>query len=132
MLRGGQGGRLSELGSLPDEQLAQLKPILNPAYEILVEENGVWGRYRDTGALIRLFGLEEKKNLLAFNMFNGKHTLGQIGEQLAREMGWDGARGFLQARDLFLFAASWLVFVPKDPPLSLEVDLDGAAGKDDP
>jgi hypothetical protein len=130
MLRGGQGGRLSELGDLPDEQLAQLKPILNPAYEILVEEDCVWGRYKDTGTVVKLFGLEAKENLLAFNLFDGKHSLGQIGKRLAQEMGWDEVRGFLQARDLFLFSASRLVFVPNDPPLSMEIDLDRAQEQD--
>ena len=128
MLRGGQGGRLSELGSLPDEQLARLKPILNPAYEIQVEEDSVWGRHKDTGTTLRLFGLEERESLLVFNLFDGRHSLGQIGKQLAQEMGWEEVRGFLQARDLFLSVASRLVFVPKEPPLSMEIDLEGGQG----
>jgi hypothetical protein len=132
MLRGGQGGRLSELGSLPDEKLALLKPIVNPAYEILVEEDCVWGRYKSTGAVIRLFGLEERESLLAFNMFDGKHSLDQIGKRLAQEMDWDEARGFAHARDLFLFAANYLVCVPQGPPLSMEIDLDRAEEQDGP
>lgn len=132
MLRGWQGGRLSELGSLPDQKLALLKPIVNPDYEIVVEEDCVWGRYRSTGATIRLFDLEERASLLAFNMIDGKHSLGQIGRHLALEMGWAEARGFAYARDLFLFAASRLVCVPKNPPLSLEIDPDRAEGQDGP
>jgi hypothetical protein len=129
MLRGGQGGRLSELGNLPEQKLALLKPIVNPAYEILVEEDSVWGRYKSTGATIKLFDLEERESLLAFNMFDGKHNLGQIGRQLAQEMGWPEAAGFVYAKDLFIFAAGYLICVPKDPPLSLDTDLDGSEGQ---
>ena len=132
MLRGGQGGRLSELSSLPDEKLALLKPIVNPDYETLVQEDSVWGRHKSTGATLRLFGLQERESLLVFNMFDGKHTLGQIGKRLAQDIDWDEARGFARARDLFLFAANRLVCVPQDPPLSLEIDLDRSEGQDDP
>jgi hypothetical protein len=120
MLRGGLGCRLSELGALPDDQLAQLKPVVNPAFEILIEEDCVWGRHRKTGAIVRLFSMEERENLLSFNLFDGIHDLGQAGQRLAQEMGWEEARAFAHAKEFFLYLVGKLVCVPKDPPSLME------------
>jgi hypothetical protein len=116
LARGGQGARLSELGELPDEQLALVRPILNPACEILVEEDWVCAKHRGAGTPIKLFSLDQEANLAVFNLFGGQLSLGDIGQQLAQEMGWEPARGFDHARGLFLSLASRRVCLPKDPP----------------
>lgn len=116
MLRGGLGCRLSDLETLPEDQLAQLKPTVNPAYEILVEEDCVWGRHRKTGAMVSLFSMGERENLLAFNLFDGIQDLGQAGRRLAQEMEWEEARGFAHVKEFFLLLVGKLVCVPKDPP----------------
>jgi hypothetical protein len=117
MFRGGQGGRLSELEALPDDQLARVTPVVNPAYEILVEEDCVWGKHKRTGTAFRLFSVEERENLITFNLFNGIHSLGEAGRLLSQEMGWEEALGFRHARELFLSLVSHLVCLPKDPPI---------------
>ncbi|MBC8248847.1 MAG: hypothetical protein H8E90_04150 [Anaerolineales bacterium] len=116
-VKGRQGCRLSELGSLPDDQLAQVKPIVNPNYEILLDQGYVWARYRSRPeeAPLRLFSTEQQEDLVVFNQFNGQHDLGQIGDRLSQEMGWDEAAAFAHARDLFLSLVRRLVCVPKDP-----------------
>jgi hypothetical protein len=114
-VKGGQGGRLSELGNLPDDQLAQVRPIVNPDCEIFVDQGYVWSRFKKTEATVKLFP-PEKENLAAFNLFNGRHRLGEIGECLSQEMGWDEVTAFTHVRDLFLSLVSRLVCVPKDPP----------------
>jgi hypothetical protein len=113
-LKGGQGYRLSELGSLPDDQLAQVRPIVNPDHEIFMDQGHVWSKCEKTEATLKLFPME-KENLVAFDLFDGKHNLGEIGERLSQEMGWDEARGFAHVRDLFLSLVSRLVCVPRDP-----------------
>ncbi len=120
MLRGGQGARLADLGSLPDEQLARLRPVVNPACDIAVDADQVWARYKRTGAAVRLFAIDEAEKLTAFNRFDGEHTLGEVGALLAEEWGWDQAKGFALARDLFLTLVGQGVCLPKDPPLALE------------
>jgi hypothetical protein len=113
--KGGQGGRLSDLTKLSDDQLSHIKPIVNPDYETFVDQGYICSRFKRTKAARRLFPME-KGNLAVFNLFNGQHSLGEIGERVSREMGWDKARGFAHARDLFLFLVSRLVCIPKDPP----------------
>jgi hypothetical protein len=112
--RGRQGFRLSDIGNLPDEQLAQIKPIVNPEHEIFVEEGHVCSRAKKTGDTLELFPME-RENLAVFNLFTGQHSLGQIGQRLAQDMGWEEAEGFGRARDLFLSLLNHLVCVPKDP-----------------
>ena len=106
--------QLSELGSLPDDQLAQVRPIMNPDHEIFVDQGHVWSRCKKTEATLKLFPTE-KENLVAFNLFDGRHTLGEISERLSQEMGWDEARGLDHVRDLFLSLVSRLVCVPGNP-----------------
>lgn len=113
-LKGGRAHQLSALGSLPDYQLAQVRPIVNPDYEIFVDQGHVWGRCKKTAAALKLFPTE-KENLVAFNLFDGRHSLGEIGEHLSQEMNWDEARGVAHVRDLFLFLVSRLVCVPGNP-----------------
>jgi len=113
-IKGGQAHQLSELGSLPDHQLAQIRPIVNPEYEIFVDQGHVWSRRKETQAILQLFPTAPE-NLLVFNLFNGQHSLGTIGEYLAQEMSWDAAHGFAYARNLFLFLVSHLVCVPGNP-----------------
>jgi hypothetical protein len=113
-LKGGQGCRLSELGSLPDDQLAQVRPIVNPDHETFVDQGHIWSKCKKTETALKLFRAE-KDNLVAFNLFDGKHTLGEIGKRLSQEMDWDEARGFAHVRDLFLSLVSRLVCVPRDP-----------------
>jgi hypothetical protein len=113
-LKGTPPFKLSELGSLPDNQLAQIKPIVSPDYRIFVDQGRVRGRGKKTGVVLKLFPIA-KQNLLVFNLFDGKHDLGQIGERVSQEMGWDEAKGFAHTRDLFLSLARRLVCVPQDP-----------------
>jgi hypothetical protein len=113
---GQRGGRLAGLGELPDRELGTIRPVVNPAYEILVEDDQVWGRYRGTDKIVHLFSLAEKETLLAFNLFDGQHTLDQAGQRLAQETGWEGERAFAYVRDLFLTLVGYLVCLPKDPP----------------
>lgn len=113
--RGGQGGRLSELGDLTDEQLAQVRPTVNPEYELFPDGEYICCKLKEGEATRKLFRMK-KENLLAFNHFSGRYTLGEIGDRLAQQMGWDEAQGFAYARDLFLALVERMVCVPKDPP----------------
>ena len=115
VIQGKSEGRLADLGSLPDDRLALVRPIMNPSYEIFVDQAHVWCKHTKTGATIKLFPIE-KENLAVFNLFNGEHTLGEIARRVSQEMSWDQARGFAHTRKLFLSLVSHLVCVPKDPP----------------
>jgi hypothetical protein len=116
MFQGKQALRLSDLGKLPDEELALIVPMVNPACEILVEGGEVLARWRESDTVARLFALDDAESLFAFNQFNGRHNLGDIGLRLASEMGWEEEAGWEPARALFLKLVSMLVCVPKNLP----------------
>lgn len=103
--------RLSDLDSLTDEQLAQIRPVVNPACEIFVAQEYIWAKFKQVDKTYRLFSTEQK-NLSVFNMFNGRNTLEQISTQLAQETGWEQASAFAHTRSLFLSLAQHLVCVP--------------------
>lgn len=116
-LKGKPGFRLSELGSLPDDELAQVKPMVHPQYEIFTDEGNVWARYKlKERAPLKLFSTEERENLVPFTMFDGQHTLGEISSHLAQEMGWTQVRALAHVRDLFLSLVTPMICVPADPP----------------
>jgi hypothetical protein len=112
--RGGHSFRLSELGSLPDDQLAQIIPAMNLAYEIYVAEDHLWTRHKQTGKTFKEFLLNEE-NRRTFNLFNGRNTLGEIAWQLSQDLGWEEARSFAHARDLFLSLVDHLACQPGNP-----------------
>jgi hypothetical protein len=116
--KGGQGCRLSELGSLPDDQLAQVRPIVNPDCEIFVDQGYVCSKSKTTEAISKLFPAE-RENRVVLDMFDGRNGIGEIGRRLAQEMDWDETRAFAHARDLFLSMVQRAVCVPRDP-----LDLD--------
>jgi hypothetical protein len=115
-LKGTPTCRIAELGSLPDEKLAQVKPMVNPGFEINLEQGCVWATYKPKEKPAqKLFAMAEKDHLLAFNMFTGTHTLGEIGRHLAREMAWEETQAFARLRDFFLSLVKLGVCLPKDP-----------------
>ena len=112
--RGRPTWSLSELGSLPDEQIVKVRPVMNPEYEIVVDQDHVWSWHKKTGVATQLFAMG-KENLVAFNLFNGEHTLGEVARQIAQEMEWDEAASLAHVRELFLLLVSHLVCLPRDP-----------------
>jgi hypothetical protein len=112
-LQGVPAFRLSELSHLSDDQLAQVIPIMNPDYEILVEHDRVWGRRKTSPSTQSLF-LITPENLAVFNLFNGRLSLAEISEQAAQELNWGKAHTFTLAADLFLLLVGHLICLPKN------------------
>jgi len=114
-LAGEPGYRLSDLAHLQDSELAQITPVVNPDFQIFVDQGHVCGRSRKTQTTQQLFQTTHE-NLTAFNLFNGRNHLGDIGSRVAAELGWDEGEGFAHVRQLFLSLASSRVCLPSAPP----------------
>lgn len=110
-LKGGRSFALSELGDLPDEELARLFPLVRPGFAIYVDGEHVVAQNRETGDIVEL-GPSTKENVVALNHFSGEVNLGVVGRRLAHQMGWDEARGFAHVKDLFIALVGRLVCVP--------------------
>jgi hypothetical protein len=114
-LQGVRSYPLRQLSDLPDDQLADLIPVIQPTISVVVEGEYLVGHHKDTDAVVQLVP-SVKENVVALNLFDGRITLGTAGRLLARQMGWDGARGFAHVRDLFLSLAGRLICVPLNSP----------------
>lgn len=98
---GGIGYKLARLGSLPDEELAAIVPMVRPDCRITAGDDCVWATLPELATPIRLFAWAAAP-LAAFNKMNGETPLGRIGADLAQELSWRPERSFAYARGLFL------------------------------
>jgi hypothetical protein len=119
-LKGEDSFPLSELGHLPDVHLARIKPVIHPLCEIYVDDGSVCSRYKDTGASVELFPLAQVEDRVTLGMFDGGHTLHEVGIRLSQALAWDEARAFAHARDLFLSLAERMICIPSDPRVPVE------------
>ncbi|MHB0875948.1 MAG: hypothetical protein ACYC5O_07885 [Anaerolineae bacterium] len=121
-LRGKLPARLADLASLPDEQLAAIRPVLSQLFQVSVRDGWVCARLKQPPATehgapveVCLFPMEQE-NLIAYNLWNGQHDLGETSQELASALDWPAERAFAHVRELFLSLAGRLVVVPKNPP----------------
>jgi len=98
---GGAGYRLAHLGSMSDETLADVVPLVRPDCRISLGDDCVLAALPGRAEPVRLFAWAPAP-LAAFNIMNGETPLGDIGEALAEELGWSPERGFAYARGLYL------------------------------
>ncbi len=77
--------RIADLGTLPDEILELMTPILAPHYA--AEPLGA-----ELAAVVRAI--------------DGRSTMRQVADRLAAEAGWDGVHAFGYARGVFLHLVS--------------------------
>ncbi|MBN1201616.1 MAG: hypothetical protein JXJ20_07150 [Anaerolineae bacterium] len=117
--------QLTDLGKLPDEEIALIKPVINPQYQVFTERGHVCARHKETGSSLQLFAMQQA-NLEVFNRINGQITLGEIGAQVAQELDWDEDAAFEHVKELFLSLAVHLVCVPKNTPDLDDQDQDRA------
>jgi hypothetical protein len=113
--RGKPGYAVADLDSLPDEQLATLRPVINPVYQIRVVDGHVCSQLKDQDdAPLRSHFRNTPENLAVFNGMNGQQTLREIAKSAAADLAWEEERAFQHARALFLDLASYLVAEPHD------------------
>jgi hypothetical protein len=112
--KGSKVCRIEELGSLADDQLAKVRPIIKADCEIFVDESHVCYRTGKTVATVQLFP-NDKVKLRAIDFFDGEHSIGQISDALSQEMDLEQAHGFDSVRETFLSLVSQLICVPRDP-----------------
>jgi hypothetical protein len=115
VLHGGRECRLEDLGRLPDDVLARIRPMVHPACEIFVDGEYVCSRSRQKAEAVKLFRNDDTVNGAALGMFDGERTLGEVGACLAEARGQEEAWGFARARELFLALANSLICIPRDP-----------------
>lgn len=105
--------RLSKLGTMPDDELADMTPAIAPGSQISVRDGMVWGRAPGSDTPAALLPATSP-GLDAFNAMNGSSTLGEIAASVAAETDWPPRRAFAFTRGLFLHLVSLRVCVPAE------------------
>jgi hypothetical protein len=104
--------RIAGLGSLPDEELALLAPVILPDSHVSIREGSVW-TCPPGGEALRLFELDSPA-LFVFNHFNGQDTLGETAARLTEREGWPPERAFAYTRGVFLTLVQQGVSLPRE------------------
>jgi hypothetical protein len=125
--RGRPQMRLSDLPELPPEALAELVPQILPGVAILPTDTEVRARRPGETETVALFQLEDT-NLLIFNRFDGRATLGETVEAVSVATGLDRQETLARVRSLFLRVVGLRVCVPCNagrPPEARRLDRQG-------
>ena len=100
-IRGNKHFAFSDLNQLEREKLEELIPVVNKAFEISLDENWLIGKKRDSGEKVRIFELSLDK-AEAFNLINGKNTIGEISRIHSRKMNWELEQSFGFVKNMVL------------------------------
>jgi hypothetical protein len=112
--KGGTACQLGDLHEMPDDQLAAIIPMANPAFEISVSGLHVYGRVQRNGEVVKDFH-GSAEDFLTINLIDGERSLGEIGGEIAMLRHCEGAVGYALARDTFLRLVGTLLFIPRGP-----------------
>jgi hypothetical protein len=104
--------KLADLALLPNEELESIRPVRMDGCRINLRENMVWAQAVGQIEPAALFPVDSPA-LKAFNLFDGRHSLADIGLALAGETGWPDEKARAYTRGLFLKLVSLHVCVPK-------------------
>jgi len=110
--QGGAVYTLADLGDFPDEQIAEVTPIVVPDCQISERDGFIWGQAPNTPHTVCLFP-SNSPALAAFNLFNGINFVCEASAELATIMNWDPDHSFAYTRGLFLALVTAGICQPK-------------------
>jgi len=109
--------RIPTLGSMPDEQLADLIPAILPECKAHLHNGEVWATIKGKTDPVFLFPVDSL-TLFTFNLMNGKQSIRQIADRLAFEKEIPGSRAFAFVRGLFLSLVKAGACLPNNNPFN--------------
>jgi hypothetical protein len=103
--------RLSDLGNLPDQELAFLIPVPLPEVAFVTREGYIWGKPAPARSFLRLFP-ENCPASFVIRQFNAGMCIVDAARNLARETGLDKQWAFAYVRGVFLWLVLARLYVP--------------------
>jgi hypothetical protein len=108
----GAAYKLSKLGTLADEHLAQVRPRIIPGTIVTVRDGVVYGQPPELAEARPLF-TNHRATVAAFNEMNGRKSLAEVADGLAALTGWPRPVAFAYTRGLFLHLVEKCVCAPQ-------------------
>ena len=102
--------RLSDLGTMPPDELRAITPTIVAGSRIEVEADKVMIR-QDGPVPAASFGIHSLETNI-FNLFNGYTSIGEASLAFAKAMDWQEERAFQAVRGVFLELVAGRVCVP--------------------
>ena len=100
-IRGHKHCALSGLETIEREKLEGLIPFISREFELSLERNWLIGKHRNSGEEKRIFELTPDKTT-AFNLINGKNSVGDIVRVFSERMGWELEQSFAFVKEILL------------------------------
>jgi hypothetical protein len=113
-LEGRSTFKLSDLGDLPDDKLADVIPVIMPGCKVWEEGEFMWTQLNPTAKPEKLFR-SETPILVVLDLIDGSTPLQEISQRLSREMNWEASYSFAYVRGLFLSLVFAKVCFPTGP-----------------
>jgi len=127
-LRGKPQARLNDLATLPNTEVATLRPGIQPGVEIVPTDDGIYAKIAAENRSVFLFS-RDSEELAIFNCVNGRWTLAQIAELIpAQDRSPEEVFGAVRKHVLHLIGLG--VCAPLDPPLRPEEEEEKVESKD--
>jgi len=92
---------LADLGTCPDEELANIIPMIMVDAEISIKEGVLCGKSSQTGESHQLFSVDSPA-MNVFNQINGENSLTEISQNQAEIHDWNELYSFAYVRGVFL------------------------------
>lgn len=92
---------MARLGSLTDEELADIKPAIMEGCSIFSRDGSVWAKPKGALEPVELFPMNSP-TLIIFNLMNGRTSIQEISLGLMEKTGWEEDRCRATTRTFFL------------------------------
>lgn len=106
--------RLSDLWSLPDKTLAQIKPSVFSNIDIRYKNESVYACFNTLEKKVFIFE-NNSENTFVFNRFDKNLSLDEIGKELSIAMNWNDDKSFSHVKNLFLSLVEKRICIPSNP-----------------
>jgi hypothetical protein len=104
--------RLSDLGDMPDAELAFIVPVLLPGSEVTEQEGFLWGKAPGGRNGARLFPADSTARFV-LEQFDGQRSILDASRSLIGQFGWEKQRALAYVRGVFLWLVLAKLFAPK-------------------
>jgi hypothetical protein len=104
--------RLSDLGDMPDVELARVVPAMLPGCQLAEQDGFIWGKTPGTRKGLRLFPADSPARFV-MEQFDGQRSILDASRQWIERSGWEKQRALAYVRGVFLWLVLAKLYAPR-------------------